>query len=81
MTNLITPAHGPNHARSATNSTLEVIGADHGSTITFTSDAAVPVEVAGVAGDGRRDETSSTDPQGDRRTLLDWHTGRADFGP
>ncbi|MFI5611283.1 ABC transporter ATP-binding protein [Amycolatopsis sp. NPDC051903] len=50
----------------------EVIGADHGSTITFTSDAAVPIELAGVAEDGRRYETSSTDPQGDLHTLLDW---------
>ncbi|MEV6898054.1 ABC transporter ATP-binding protein [Amycolatopsis sp. NPDC051372] len=54
----------------------EVIGADHGSTVTFVSEVAVPVELAGVSEDGRHYELSSTDPQADLHRLLDW-AGRA----
>ncbi|MET7990581.1 ABC transporter ATP-binding protein [Amycolatopsis sp. NPDC005232] len=54
----------------------EVIGADHGSTVTFVSEVAVPVELAGVSEDGRHYELSSTDPQADLYRLLDW-AGRA----
>ena len=50
----------------------EVIGADHGSTVTFVSEAPVPVEVAGVSQDGRHYALSSTDPQADLHRLLDW---------
>ncbi|MGW7532112.1 ABC transporter ATP-binding protein [Amycolatopsis sp. NPDC054798] len=50
----------------------EVIGADHGSTITFVSEAPVPVELAGVPDDGRHYALSSTDPQADLHRLLDW---------
>ncbi|WIX80672.1 ABC transporter ATP-binding protein [Amycolatopsis carbonis] len=50
----------------------EVIGADHGSTVTFVSEVAVPVELAGVSEDGRHYELSSTDPQADLHRLLDW---------
>ncbi|MGW4482659.1 ABC transporter ATP-binding protein [Amycolatopsis sp. NPDC004368] len=50
----------------------EVIGADHGSTVTFVSEVAVPAELAGVSEDGRHYELSSTDPQADLHRLLDW---------
>jgi ABC-2 type transport system ATP-binding protein len=50
----------------------EVIGADHGSTVTFVSEVAVPVELAGVSEDGRHYELSSTDPQADLHRLFDW---------
>ncbi|GAA3535270.1 ABC transporter ATP-binding protein [Amycolatopsis ultiminotia] len=53
-------------------SVAEVIGADHGSTITFSSDVPVPVEVAGVAEDGRHHELTSVDPQADLRRLIGW---------
>ncbi|WP_432849057.1 ATP-binding cassette domain-containing protein [Amycolatopsis sp. CA-161197] len=50
----------------------EVIGADHGSTVTFVSEVVVPVELAGVSEDGRHYELSSTDPQADLHRLFDW---------
>ncbi|WP_326567454.1 ABC transporter ATP-binding protein [Amycolatopsis rhabdoformis] len=50
----------------------EVIGADHGSTVTFVSEVAVPVELAGVSEDGRHYELTSQDPQADLHRLLDW---------
>ncbi|MFF4598186.1 ABC transporter ATP-binding protein [Amycolatopsis sp. NPDC001319] len=50
----------------------EVIGADHGSTVTFVSEVAVPVELAGVSEDARHYELSSTDPQADLHRLFDW---------
>ncbi|MEV4595806.1 ABC transporter ATP-binding protein [Amycolatopsis sp. NPDC049253] len=53
-------------------SVAEVIGADHGSTVTFVSEVAVPVELAGVSDDGRHYELSSTDPQADLHRLFDW---------